>query len=145
MTTVSAFLAKPDMTAKRIELATNESGSIYTALQQALEYHLVEPVSVDFGDHTLTFWFDEESLFKSDSKVNLMATYLMDSLTPADAVLRQFYLGNCVVTRFDFESGNETSLPNQAVEALEAAAERLQDPAERQDAFVRLAAVLLAH
>lgn len=145
MTTVSAFLAKPDMTAKRIELATDESGSTYTALQQALECQLVEPVSVDFGDHTLTFWFDEESLFKSDSQVNLMATYLMDSLTPADAVLRQFYLGNCVVTRFDFESGYETSLPNEAVEALEAAAERLQDPAERQDAFDRLVAVFLTH
>lgn len=145
MSTVSAFLAKPDMTAKRIELATDESGNTYTSLQKALECQMIEPVSIDFGDHTLTFWFDEEAFFKADPRVNLMATYLMDSITPADMVLSQFYIGNCVITRFDGETGYETHLPDGVLEVLEEAAKRLQDPAECQEAYSRLVGAFLPH
>lgn len=106
-----------------IEMPTSENGSCLEGLREQLNCRMVEPVGIEHHDEEhgttqIDFWFDEEGFFTSEPICNLLAMHVMDAILGASGRLRQPYVGNCVVTALNPETGETVSLPPHAIVKL---------------------------
>ena len=127
-----------------VDMPTSESGSCLESLREQLQCSLVEPVSLEYhsAEHGIThldFWFDEEGFFVEDPICNLEAMHVMDAVLEDGARLHQPYIGNCVVTSYDPETGATVSVPDHAIKALEALVSKFSP----MDAYFRVYAPMM--
>ena len=105
------------------DMPTSESGSCLEGLREQLNCRMVAPVGLEYEDEQhgiihVDFWFDEEGFFTNEPVCNLLAMHIMDAILGTSGRLRQPYVGNCVVTALNPETGDTISLPPHAIVKL---------------------------
>lgn len=98
-----------------VELDTKDGGDItLDAISNAVA-RFVEPVGAMLDGREITFWFDEEGFFTQPGNFNHAATALLAALGVCH---QDIYVGDCVVTGFEPESGASVALSEDQVAQL---------------------------
>lgn len=97
-----------------IDLETRDGSITFEALSQAVA-RFIEPVAALLDGHQLSFWFDEEGFYTQPGNYNHAATALLAALGVNNQAI---YVGDCVVTCFDPETGSELGLDSDLVALL---------------------------
>lgn len=114
--TAQALLLTTGNQAAVVHLDTEADGNItLDSLARALDATHVEPVKVHLDGADLVCWLDEYGMRRQPVEVNRLATALISQLLGHET---QMFVGRCVVTAADWDTGLTLGLSADQVSRL---------------------------